>query len=505
MKKTLILCSFLLFLGIVQAQDIIDGLRYSNDLTTGTARFNAMSGAFGALGGDLSAIGINPAGSAIFLDNTASFTLSVDGVDTDTRYFNGTAQNTETDVNINQAGGVFLFDLNNENSKWKKISLAVNFNQTSNHDNELFIQGTGNTSIANFFLEQAQGLRLDLLQLQGQGISGRYAELGSTRGTRAQNAFLGYQGFVFDPMEDDPGNTQYVSNVAGGSFNQEYVYLSHGYNGKYSFNIGAQYTEDFFFGINLNSHVLDYEESTFMFERNSNPGSTVDRIEFENNLSVLGAGFSAQIGGIAKLSDEFRLGLTYDTPTWFIISEETTQYLETRRDVDGQSVIEIVDPRIINVFADYNLRTPSRISASGAYVFGQNGLISFDYSFKNYGNIEFTPDINDGSFDALNNRIEDMLEGASTYRVGGEYRIGNWSLRGGFSYEESPYANKDILGDRQGFSTGFGYNFGMYSFDFAYSRSEQDENRQLYSVGLTDTAAVDTVFNNFIFTLGLQL
>ncbi|MEM7187246.1 MAG: outer membrane protein transport protein [Bacteroidota bacterium] len=504
MKKNLILCALLLSAGVITAQNINDGLRYSTDLTTGTARFGAMSGAFGALGGDLSAIAINPAGSAIFLDNSASFTGSLDAVDSSTRYFNGTGQNTETDVNINQAGGVFLFDLNPE-SKWKKISLGVNYNQTSNLDNEVFIQGNGNSSVANFFLEQAQGLSLDVLELQGQGISGRYAELGATRGTRAQNAFLGYQGFIFDPFTTDPGNTQYVSNVAGNRFDQDYVSLSRGFNGKFSFNLAAQYTDDFFFGINLNSHTIDYDEGTFMFERNSNQGSTVNRIEFENNLSVLGAGFSAQVGAIAKIGDQFRLGLTYDTPTWFVISEETSQYLETERTVDGQSIVEIVDPRIINVFADYNLRTPSRIAASGAYVFGQSGLISFDYSFKNYGNIEFTPAFNDGSFDALNATISDMLQGASTYRVGGEYRIGNWSLRGGFSYEESPYSNKDILGDRQGYSAGFGYNFGMYSFDFAYMRSEQDANRAIYNIGLTDTAAVETVFNNFLFTLGLQI
>jgi hypothetical protein len=36
-----------------QSQEIKDALRYSQDNITGTARFRAMSGAFGALGGDL--------------------------------------------------------------------------------------------------------------------------------------------------------------------------------------------------------------------------------------------------------------------------------------------------------------------------------------------------------------------------------------------------------------------------------------------------------------------
>ena len=41
-------------------------LLFSKENNSGTARFNAMSGAFGALGGDVSAIKINPAGAAIF-------------------------------------------------------------------------------------------------------------------------------------------------------------------------------------------------------------------------------------------------------------------------------------------------------------------------------------------------------------------------------------------------------------------------------------------------------
>ena len=56
------------------AQDINDALRYANAEVQGSARFRALSGAFGALGGDLSAISINPAGSAIFI-KSASFLI----------------------------------------------------------------------------------------------------------------------------------------------------------------------------------------------------------------------------------------------------------------------------------------------------------------------------------------------------------------------------------------------------------------------------------------------
>lgn len=505
MKKYLLFALTLFSVTLLQAQGLIDGLRYTNDATTGTARFNAMSGAFGALGGDLSAIAINPAGSAVFLQNNATFSFSVDGVDNSSNYFNTQTQNSESNVNINQAGGVFIYDNFNENSQWKKISLALNYNQTNNYNNELFITGTGNTSIANFFVAQAQGIRLDLLELEGgESISDLYAFLGRTQGTRAQNAFLGFQGFIFDPLTDDPGNTQYVSNVAPGSFEQDYIFLSQGYNGKISFNLAAQHGENSFFGINLNSHIIDYEESTLLFESNSNPGSIVERIEFENNLSVAGAGFSAQLGAIFKVANDFRFGFTYDTPTWYVISEETTQYLETQRTVDNQSITEIINPAVINVFEDYNLRTPSKVTASAAYIFGKDGLLSFDYSYKDFSNIKFSPS-NEIPFSSVNNTISNTLKGVSTFKVGGEYRIEKLSFRGGFNYEESPFKDDNTLGDRQGFSGGLGYNFGNYTFDIAYSRSEQSRNQQLYNVGLTDAASIDTTYDSFLFTLGLSL
>src|SRR5690606_25487922 len=98
--------------------------------------------------------------------------------------------------------------------------------------------------------------------------------------------------------------------------------------------------------------------------------------------------------------------------------------------------------------------------------------------------------------------IKNTLKGASSIRAGGEYRIDELSLRGGFHYEESQYRDDSTLGDLVGFSLGTGYNFGNVTFDLAYSRSEQKREMQLYSVGLTDVANVKTVYSNFIFSLG---
>ena len=40
----------------IYAQNIEDALRYSSESLNGTARFNALSGAFGALGADVSSL-----------------------------------------------------------------------------------------------------------------------------------------------------------------------------------------------------------------------------------------------------------------------------------------------------------------------------------------------------------------------------------------------------------------------------------------------------------------
>ena len=75
MKRYTLLAISLIVAFFTNAQNITDGLRYATDDVIGTARFNGLSGAFGALGGDFSAIAINPAGSAVFLNNSMSFSL----------------------------------------------------------------------------------------------------------------------------------------------------------------------------------------------------------------------------------------------------------------------------------------------------------------------------------------------------------------------------------------------------------------------------------------------
>ena len=494
-----------LSISLLNAQNIVDGLRYSTEENLGSARFTAMSGAMGALGGDLSAMGNNPAGGAVFLNSTLTLSGSLMDVNNNSTYFGHSEKGSENRINLSQAGGVFVFDNFNESSSLKKLTIGVNYNISKNLNNELFLSGRGNTSISEFFTAQAQGIPLNLLELQsGESISSLYQYLGETSGTAAQNAFLGYQGYLFNPLDpNDPSNTGYSSNVSGNTFDQQYLNLTRGYNSKFTINIAAQVTNDFYFGVNVNTHSIDFRQSDYFVENNNNSGSMINRIGFENNLAVYGAGVSAQIGAIARVANNFRFGLSLDTPTWYQISEETSQYLETRRMEDGNNQTAIVNPRILNVYEDYTLKTPGKVTASAAYIFNQKGLISFDYSYKDYSNIKFKP-TNDSYFQDLNYGIGNTLKGSSIFRAGGEYKIQELSLRGGFHYEESPYKDDDIMGDLMGFSLGTGYNFGYFNLDLAYSRSEQKSKLQMYPEGFIDRADVKTIYSNFILSLGFN-
>ena len=486
----------------IYAQNIEDALRYSSESLNGTARFNALSGAFGALGADISSVAINPAGSAIFIKNTGSATISVLNNNNKSNYFETNTKATNTNLKFNQAGFIFSSVNSNKQSILNKFSGGFNYVATNNFDNDIFIAGSGNTSIANYFLVQAQGVPLDLLQLQSsETISSLYAYLGANYGVSTQNAFLGYQGFIIDPENiDNPENTEYYSNITPGNFNQKYYFSSSGYSGKYTFNFAAEIKNIISIGINLNSNNFNYRQSTFLNETNNNPESTISYVGFQNDLYTYGNGFSAQIGTIAKITNSLRIGVSFDTPNWYTIYEETSQYLETTRELEGLIYNESINPRIINVFSKYNLTTPWKLAFSGAYIFGKRGLISVDYSYKDYKATRFSAS-SSAYFNDVNSNIKNELKGASTLKIGGEYRLNRLSLRGGYQYQESPYKKSNSKRNLNGFSGGFGIYMGKYSLDFSYSRIQQSGNLQLYSVGLTDKATIDSIQNNFALTL----
>ena len=180
-----------------QAQDITDALRYSTEGLTGTARYRAMSGAFGALGGDLSAIGVNPAGSAVFANSYATVTMNYNMRKAETTYFNGLTTTENSDVNFDQAGAVLVFNSTDPENNWSKFSLGFNYSQINNFEDSFVADGISTNSIDQYFLGYADGIPLEFLQLQqNETVNDLYQYLGDNECFGAQKAFLVFRVFI---------------------------------------------------------------------------------------------------------------------------------------------------------------------------------------------------------------------------------------------------------------------------------------------------------------------
>ena len=553
MKKQLFLLFVSFTFSLAQAQEISDALRYSQDNLNGTARFSAMSGAFGALGGDLSSLNINPAGSAIFSNNQMAVTLSNNSTKNNSNYFGTKSSDSNNSFDLNQAGGVFIFKTQNPKNDWKKIAFAINYDKTNNFDNAVFSRGTNPTnSIDQYFLSYANqngGVPtkyidsfyyshsldnsgnpiLDSNDLPKENYSKLanyfgtsqddisnhlnsyiYQYIGEVYGDNSfnnQQAFLGYGTYIINPLiSSNPNNTKYVSLVPNGNYYQENSIISKGYNGKLSFNAATSYKDKLYLGINLNSHFTEYTQSTSFYEENDAPLTseyTVSWLLFDNDLHTYGTGFSFQLGAILKATKEIRLGLGYESPTYYNLNDELSQRLRVVSEAkDLNATNDVVNPQVINIYTPYKLQTPSKTTLSFAYIFEKKGLLSIDYAIKDYSNTQFKPK---NEFSNTNTSMANLLNQSGELRIGGEYKIEAWSLRAGYRFEQSPYKNKNTMGDLTGYSGGIGYNFGATKLDLAYSHAQRNSRESFFSQGFTDGANIRTKNNTITATLLFEL
>ncbi|AMO19988.1 OmpP1/FadL family transporter [Flavobacterium columnare] len=510
MKKFYLVFIILISFLNSNAQGVKEALQYSIIDMNGTARFRALSGAFGALGGDLSAISINPASSVVFANNQFAFTLNNRYNGIRTQYFETNTNTNTGNLTFNQIGGVFVFENNNKYSDWNKFALALNYDDQANFKNTVAVLGENPiNSIDKYFLNHARGMRFS-------DIAGlNYDQMGFTQNQVA----LGYRSQLLDY---DTVNNVFYANVSHASDGKKYTQQSYitntGYNGKLAFNFSTEYDKKWMLGLNLNAHFSDYTQQKTFTEKNDkayySKGATINEVLFYNELTTKGSGFSFQVGAIYKPVAGLRLGLTYESPTWMVLEDQLIQRISTSgvvvKPVGGSTtyspVVNKVDPRTTIIFAPYTVVTPSKWSFSGGYVFGKQGFISFDYSVKDYSSIIFKPinQFNNPNENNSNNIFSNLFRTSNEFRVGVEKKIKQWSLRGGYRYEESPYKDKSLMGDLVGFSGGFGYNWGGTKLDFAFSTSKRNYKELIFE-GIPDFVSYSRRNNNATLTLSFEL
>lgn len=510
MKKYILLAAVLTTSLYTKAQEIPDALRYAQDNIQGTARFSAMGGAFGALGGDFSALNINPAGSAVFANNQAGGTLLSGRTSNNADYFGTNRKTNNTIFDLNQAGGVFVFEDRSGKSDWKKFTIALNYENTNNFDISYINAGTNpNNSIANYFLSYANpNASQDVIPL-GLVENGFYDDLNFAD----QQALLGYQGYVINP-NNSTNTSFYFANNPGGNYKQENTFVSTGYNGKLTFNGATSYKDIVLLGLNINSHFTDYRRTTRFTESNNNSANTgLRNLTFTNDLYTYGSGISFNLGALVKVNKEIRAGVAWESPTWYTLNDELKQDLrttgfgytdpnDTTQTIAGLSDAN-PDSNVTIVYDPYKLQTPSKVTGSFAYIFGKKGLISIDYAIKDYSNTKFNA--SDAGTVQINQTMTEILDKAEEVRLGAEYRFKQFSFRAGHRREQSPYKNNWTVGNLRGYSAGIGYNFGDTKLDISYNRTERINNQGFFQQGLTDGAKIKSVNNNVSLTLLFEL
>ena len=395
-------------------------LLFSKENNLGTARFTAMSGAFGALGGDISAIKINPAGAAVFKNSIFSATVNSRNTDIATTYYNTTSNTSDEYFNFSQAGAVFVFDSYNS-SDWTKFAFSFNFNIRNDYDNSFI--ANGNSGFASF------------------------------------NEY---------PL--DTGNPKTKYNNAD---SQQFINNYKGQLSEYNFAISGVYQNDLYLGVALNTFDLSFSQKATLREQNNDGAGTTLNARFYQENFTSGNGFSLSAGAIYKATKNLRFGFSYQTPVWFTEVNEETNIInndgflgDTEISITGNNTI--YDNTSGNNFPTqnfaYKLKTPAKATASLAYIFGKNGLLSVDYTYKDYTKMK----LSDSNFTNENQFFLDNLRSTHTVNVGTEWRFKALSLRGGYHFEQSPDINALDSDNIKGYTFGAGYKFGNTTLDFAY-------------------------------------
>ena len=179
LAATTSVCSF--------AQTAYDAWLFSENNYEGTARSVAMGNAFTALGGDLGAVSINPAGSAVAgysqITLTPSLTFSTNtavGVPYEgstNPYFQRMMKSRQTCAGIPNVGFTFNFDTG-RSSGLKSITAGFVLNQTNSWCEDVYANGTNNQT--SFLAALASDATFEIAKLQnanGLQLNDRLSQL----------------------------------------------------------------------------------------------------------------------------------------------------------------------------------------------------------------------------------------------------------------------------------------------------------------------------------------
>lgn len=518
MKKAfpLILLSVAAF--AVEAQEPADALRASWTVASGTARQQAIGGAMGSLGGDVTATFVNPAGLAFYRTGDVLLSPSFRFGKNSYRYLGREEKERDQKFTFGTSGFVIAAD--GHSSKVKSSALSIAFNTTGDFKNNVLYRGVNNqSSYSQKYLEELRN---------GNIKDGNVAANDFPFGTS-----LAFNTLLIDTVGGSTnGAFQFQSraaNVLGTGLLQEQQISNKGGIYETALGLAVNYNDKWLLGGSLGLPYLHYRREASFTEADatSNVNNKFDFATFSEELTSKGLGFNAKVGVIYKPQEFWRLGLAVHSPTIYSITDnyESSVTANVEGAGTGTTTDYSVDYNNGEPFeAKYTMITPYRVMGSISYVLReiqdvtkQRGFLTADVEYVNYKASSFhpidneeveTPESTKDYLKTLNKSINNTYKGAFNFRAGGELKFTTVMFRLGAAYYGNPYKNLNgEKGSKLNLSGGLGYRNKGFFIDVTYVHSTNRDTHIPYRLSASDypSADVRTTAGNVLLTVGVKI
>lgn len=199
MKKSFVILLFALSAFAVSAQGLFDVSRYADYDIMGTARYMALAGSMGAIGGDPSAIYDNPGALGIYRSSEVSFTLNATPSVTLANSSHAAARASNFFFNFNQISYVLSLQ-SGKDKGYVSSNFSFSYNRLKDFNRAVLVRDVNTPSMAN---------SLALLS------NGFYpSDIHEDNAYAPYLSVLGYNGYVINPGATDSATYSPYSSVA---------------------------------------------------------------------------------------------------------------------------------------------------------------------------------------------------------------------------------------------------------------------------------------------------
>lgn len=483
----------LLFVPALLAQNEVDALRISTSTPGGTGRSTGLANAFGALGADPVAAGINPAGFGLYRTSELSVTpmVEVNGV-TSTAYGTQAVDSKTTFVMNNLA---LILNNPSKGGDWRSGTFGVVYDRQQSNN---WRTASNAENVPSTFLE---GMALD-----ADGI--RSDELFDALPFTAGLAWETYAINLADP-NDTLGTTYYPAIPFGSLTTQVHTVQSKGASANTTFFYSGNYMDRVYLGLSLGLASHRLSRTTTHSETSEDGSLDLENATWTEDLSTTGNGVNVKVGVIGRITDRFRMGLAYHSPQWMQLTDAYVTSMATQfRTPDAFGTSRYIADSPESIFG-YQVNTPWRLVGSAAYVAGDHGLVSVDYEYHDPRGARFRPAdefVNSYDFQSENTAIVASFTPVHTVRAGTEWRFSNWYYRLGWSIVTNPYKTTDSRrGDAlKNYAAGIGYRTDHLAVDLGMNHALQQSSTYPYYPDLVEATVEDRRSTRFILTVSLR-